>query len=246
MSERILHWDGCLNTRDLGGLPLGGGGLTRRGQIVRSDNIRHLSDEGWATLRAHGVKTLVDLRFAIERSEAPVPDGVAVINISLFGEQDAASADHAAEVLREAPDEVTAVGLFYLDTLETCAPNIAEAVEAIATAPVGAVGVHCYVGKDRTGIVAALLLELAGVEHDAIVEDYALTEGRVGPLVDGWIADASDPHEQMFRKRISTAPAGAMDAMLNGLRESHGGAEEYLRSAGLEDGILADARSRLR
>lgn len=246
MTDRFVAWEGCVNARDLGGLPLRDGGQTRFGAVFRADNMRHLTPRGWRTAQEQGVRTVVDLRFDRERAEDPPPAGIAVVGISLFGDEDANDADRIDDLMRAEPDTPRAVAVFYLDTLETCAPRIAQTIGAVAEAPEGAVAVHCFVGKDRTGIVAALLLELAGVEHEAIVADYALSEGRVGSLVDGWIADAADESERRFRERISTAPAQAMDTTLRGLQERHGGARRYLLDAGVEQGTLDRAAARLR
>ncbi|HEY6032238.1 MAG TPA: tyrosine-protein phosphatase, partial [Gaiellaceae bacterium] len=72
--SRALAWDGCVNVRDLGGLPTEDGGVTLRGAVVRSDNARRLSDAGWQALLDHGVRTVVDLRWADERDEDPPGD----------------------------------------------------------------------------------------------------------------------------------------------------------------------------
>lgn len=246
MSERLIGWDGLVNARDLGGLALATGGSTRFGSVIRADNVRHLTAQGWSQLQTHGVRTIVDLRFALERDETPTPEGILVERISLFGEHDTVEAIRVGELMREARDASAAVTAFYLDTLETCRPNVAAAVEAVARAPEGAVVIHCFVGKDRTGIVAALLLALADVDEDAIVADYALSEGRVGSLVDSWIAEADDPAERELRSRISGAPAAAMERTLAGLRERYGGAERYLCDAGVEPQALDRIRARLR
>ncbi len=246
LNGRMLAWDGCLNTRDLGGLPLRGGGTTRFGQVIRSDNVRHLSDRGWAQLAAHGVRTVLDLRFEEERSDDPAPpDGIDVVGISLFGAHDPAEAARVDELLRRARDPAEATGFLYADTLSSRRSCVAASVRAVARSGDGAVVVHCFVGKDRTGIVSALLLDLAGVEHDAIVEDYALTEGRVGPLVDTWIAGAADPHERAYRERISGAPREAMQSMLRLLRSRYGNARGYLLEAGLAETDLRRIRDRL-
>jgi protein tyrosine/serine phosphatase len=168
-----------------------------------------------------------------------------VVGVSLFGTHDTEEARRVDELLRRAADAAEATGILYADTLDTRRDSVAAAVEAVARAPEGAVVVHCFVGKDRTGIVAALLLDLAGVEEDAIVEDYALTEGRVGSLVDDWIADAADAHERAYRERISGAPSAAMRSMLAELRARHGDARGYLRDAGLSADDLERARRRL-
>lgn len=246
MNGRALAWDGLVNARDLGGLPLRGGGSTRFGSVVRSDDVRRLTSEGWAGLREHGVRTIVDLRFEIERDDDGAPDGVEVVHVSLFGAHDAAEAARIDALIRAAPDAASAIAAFYLDTLESCREQVAAAVEAVAGASDGGgVLVHCFVGKDRTGIVAALLLELAGVEHKAIVEDYALSEGRVGSLVDAWVAEAVDPGERAYRARISGAPAAAMEGTLLGLRQRYGGAAGYLNDSGVGERAVARARARL-
>jgi protein-tyrosine phosphatase len=105
--------------------------------------------------------------------------------------------------------------------------------------------VHCYVGKDRTGVVSALLLRLAGVTADAVAADYALSAGRVGPLVSGWIEEADDDVERDFRRRISGAPREGMAQTLAGFEERWGGAESYLRTAGLSNRDLVRIRDRL-
>lgn len=246
LNGRQLAWDGCLNTRDLGGLPLRAGGTTRFGQIIRSDNIRHLSENGWAQLASHGVRTVIDLRFEEERSDdPPPPHGIEVVGISLFGAHDPGEAARVDALLRQARDAAEATGVLYADTLWSRRSCVAASVTAVARAAEGALVVHCFVGKDRTGIVSALLLDLAGVEHEAIVADYALTEGRVGPLVDAWIAEADDPHERAYRERISGAPREAMQSMLRMLRSRYGDARGYLLEAGLAEADLERIRDRL-
>jgi len=118
-------------------------------------------------------------------------------------------------------------------------------MRAVASAPAGAVVVHCFVGKDRTGLVSALLLRLAGVPEDAVVEDYALSGPVVGPLVDDWIAAAGDEHERAFRSRVSAAPREGLSRVLSKLRERWGGEEEYLRASGVSDDDIARLRARL-
>lgn len=250
LNGRVLAWEGCVNVRDLGGLPLRGGGRTRSGSVVRADNVRHLTERGWEQLLDHGVRTVLDLRFDEERADdPPLPDATAglvdVVGISLFGAADPIEAERIERLLRDARDPAEATGLLYADTLERCRDTVASSVEAVARAADGAVVVHCFVGKDRTGIVSALLLDLAGVESEAIVDDYALTDGRVGSLVDAWIDEATDEPERAHRERISGAPQEAMRSMLQLLRTRHGDARGYLTAAGLDDATLARVGRRL-
>jgi protein tyrosine/serine phosphatase len=235
-----------VNVRDLGGLPRAGGGTTAFGSVVRSDNIRHLTARGWSSLCAYGVQRIVDLRFVRERSGEPsVPDGVEVVAVSLFGDHDPSDEARVDAAIAAAEDEPSAIAAFYLDTLETRSGQVAAAVEAIAAAPDGAVVVHCFVGKDRTGIVSALLLQLAGVDDEVITADYAMSAPAVGPLVDDWIAAAGSEHEREFRRRVSSAPAEGLRRVLRQLRSDFGGAERYLADAGLEPTAIDGARRRL-
>jgi protein tyrosine/serine phosphatase len=241
--SRDLAWDGCVNVRDLGGLPLETGGETRFGQVVRADNVRRLTPRGWEALTGYGVRRIVDLRFVRERADESVPPtGLDVVAVSLFGEHDPAEAEREDAVLRQAGDDVSAIELFYTSTLDGRRSQVAAALGAVAAAPDGAVVVHCFVGKDRTGLVSALLLRLAGVPEDVVAEDYALSGPVVGPLVDDWIAAAEDEHERVFRTRLSAAPAAGMRRVLAWLEAEWGGAEAYMRGTG----VTADQVSRLR
>ena len=93
---------------------------------------------------------------------------------------------------------------------------------------------HCAAGKDRTGVLAALVLELAGVDREVIVADYVLTGERIGPILDRW---RSDPG---FAERMALVPASrfgveatTMEAFLDGLQRRHGGAREWALAAGV-------------
>lgn len=247
MTGRLLAWDGCVNVRDLGGLPTSDGGTTRFREIVRADSLRRLSHDGWRSAVTHGVRTVLDLRFDEERrSDPPVPHGVAVVPLSLFGRLDAPHNDDLDALVRDAPDAETATGALYAAALDAVRAPIADAFAAVANAPTGAVAIHCVVGKDRTGIVTALVLLAAGVTEEAIADDYALTEGRVGPLVDEWIARARNPEERLFRERISIAPRSAMVMMLDALRTQHGGVGPYLAASGIDGAEVRAIRTRLR
>lgn len=246
MSGRELAWEGCVNVRDLGGLPTGDGGTTRFGAVVRADNVRRLTPTGWEQLFAYGIRTVVDLRFEEERSDDPSSTPpVTVVPVSLFGVHDHEEAARVDALTRAAPSAAGATTLLYLDVLESCRASIGRAVRAVADAPEGGVVVHCFVGKDRTGIVAALVLRVAGVPEEIVAEDYAISGLRVAPLVDEWIEDAWDEHERAFRTRICAAPVAGMLGALQGLRERYGDAAGYLRSTGLGDEVIGRLRARL-
>jgi protein tyrosine/serine phosphatase len=246
--SRDLVWDGLLNVRDLGGHPTEDGDETRFGSIVRADSVRQLSDEGWEALVDYGVKTVVDLR-ANEELEADPPEELPVDVVHVpFIEQDVW---HEIEgkveaAVKAAPDVATATRDVYLIFLERFDRNVAAAVRAVADAPEGGVVIHCAGGKDRTGLLTAFLLHLAGVETDEIAQDYALSEERLRTRHEQWLAEAQSDEERERLQRMSQTPADSMKGVFEELERRYGSVEEFLRQAGLTDDELARARARLR
>jgi protein-tyrosine phosphatase len=133
----------------------------------------------------------------------------------------------------------------YIRFLEQRGAAVAAAVGAIVDASEGGVVVHCQIGKDRTGIVAALLLSLAGVDREVIADDYSASATRVRPLVEDWIATAENASERERRIRESEAPRAAILAALQLLDRRYGGVERYLRSAGATAAHVNGVRERL-
>ncbi len=235
--KRALDWDGCSNVRDLGGIPVEQGGETQRGVFVRADNIRRLSDHGWASLAGHGVVRVVDLRLPEELAQDPPRDlELEVIHISLVGEVDPNFHEHVDEYATSA-DYWAWV---YVWILENRRDTIARALAALADAE-GIVLFHCAGGKDRTGIVAALALRAAGVSIDETVRDYALSVG----LSRDWVDAAPDEQERARRVLLTTSPPEAMARALEHVDRELGGVDEYLRSSGLEEASIARLRNRL-
>jgi protein tyrosine/serine phosphatase len=250
LQPRDLVWDGCLNVRELGGLPTGDGGETRMGAVVRADSVRQLSDEGWQALVDHGIRTVVDLRGHDERSEDPPAElPVEVVHVPFFEANEAewrkiaAELDAAAAV---APDVPTATRDVYLIFLERFRGNVAAAVRAVANAPDGGLVIHCVGGKDRTGLLSAFLLHLAGVDDEQIAADYALSEERLRPRHEVWFAAAESEEELERLRRIAQTPAASMVGLFSELERRYGGVEAYLREAGVTDEELGLVRARLR
>lgn len=241
---RLLAWDGCVNVRDLGGLPLETGGTTRHGRVVRADDIAALSEAGWRALTEHGVRTAIDLRFPQERTEHPPhASPLEVVRIPLFGRLDRAESARVDGLVSAAADAAEALAILYTDALETHAERIAAAVSAVDARLVdGAVLVHCAIGKDRTGIVSALLLRVAGVAAATVADDYAISHVNVASLVDPWIDEAADEAQRTYRQRMCAAPRDGMLGMLTALDDRHGGAVAYLRQAGVDDGAIGRLR----
>jgi len=250
LQPRDLVWDGCLNVRDLGGLPTRDGGETRFGAIVRADSVRQLSEEGWHALAAHGVRTVIDLRSDQELLDDPPADvRVRVLHVPFMKTSDEewkeieSEIDAAVAAAPDAPTETRDVYLVFLDHFEA---NVAAAVRAIAEAPEGGIVIHCAGGKDRTGILVAFMLDLAGVDAETIAADYALSEERLRPRLERWLAAAETEEELERMKRIARTPAETMSGLLAELKRRHGGVAAFLRSIGVSDDDLERVRARLR
>jgi protein tyrosine/serine phosphatase len=231
-SQRDLEWEGCYNVRDLGGLPTAQGGTTRFGALVRSDNPWKLTPDGLRAMRAHGVRTVVDLRHAVEIAERPSVEVADVVNVPVL--------DFGDEEFWERWRDVHDTPRFYREALTYWAARFAAAVAAVAHAREGGVLVHCEVGRDRTGLVCALLLSVAGVPPEAIAADYALSAERLAPLYDEWLRQERDPQARARLERENVSEAAAMAHVLDNVD-----VERYLRDAGATRRDLEAVRERL-
>ena len=215
-ADRRLEWPGFLNVRDLGGLPLRPYGETRFGALVRSDLPGGAGEVGAHTLTDYGVRTVVDLRSPreLERTPNPLHGLPGYRHLPLLGDLDL---DSVADIRDMAG--------IYRWKVDNRGQAIAGILRSIAEAPPGGVLFHCFAGKDRTGVIAALLLTLAGVDRDSIIEDYVLSEGTV-------------PVE------FSPLPEMMAD-LLDHLGRRHGGVPAYLAAAGAGPATQEALRRRL-
>lgn len=247
--------DGVANARDLGDLPIDGGGRTARDRLLRSDNLQGLTPADVRRLVDEiGLRTVVDLRTTVEvEKEGPGPltrePLVDIRHLSLFPESGVMTDVDALlpwQGDRDTPVDPTrrAVG-FYLAYLEDRPDSIVAALRAIADSP-GAALVHCAAGKDRTGVVVALALTVAGVPRDAIIADYAATADRMTELLarlrasDTYREDLDSRPDDSHRPRAVT-----MERLLTYLDESFSGPVGWLESAGFGAADQARLRARL-
>lgn len=169
VAGRELSWDGCVNVRDLGGL-----GQVRPGAVVRMEAPTRLSEAGWAAALAYGVRTVLDLRDAGEGDpdRVPRPAGITTVRVAL---------DPVGTPFYEHWTKIDNLGspLYYPAMLAEHPGPVIAAVRAIATATPGCVAFHCAGGKDRTGLLALVLLTLAGAAPEEIIADYLLTYDRM-------------------------------------------------------------------
>ncbi|KFC66264.1 Tyrosine-protein phosphatase precursor [Devosia sp. LC5] len=233
------HWplpETC-NIRDLGGYARGNGGTTQWGRILRGEALHPLLDDSVAKLIDNGLSLVIDLRGPHETKVTAHPFRehtiVAYRNIALFDALDPIA-------MSETPFDMARR---YCDALDKCGAQLAEVLRAIIAAPQGIVLFHCTAGKDRTGIIAALLLLAAGVDQADIVADYTLTaaaDGLIGQLRQRALSAGGRPEHV---ERVLASDASTMQNMLDHLHTAHGGIEAYLAGIGLsqtEVALLAD------
>jgi protein-tyrosine phosphatase len=246
-SERRLAWDGCLNVRDLGGYATEDGGETRFGAIVRADSVRELTAEGWRSLVSYGITRIVDLRQHSElEADPPLDVPVEVVHVPLFPEPGSAHWAELEALIDAAGDPVAATRGVYLECLERFRGEMALVLTAIARASDGGVVVHCRAGKDRTGLVSAVLLRLAGVSRDHVGADYALTEENLRAVWSEWVEQAEDEEEREQRRRMVATPAAAMVGVLTDLEARYGTVRAYARAGGVAQRDLDRLAERLR
>jgi protein-tyrosine phosphatase len=233
---RVLRWEALLNARDLGGLPAAGAAVAR-GAIVRSDALHRLNDAGRAALVAHGVRTVIDMRTAEEAAEKPSRfDGASGVGVA-----------HIPQQTREMWQAMQGLDRVAFDTtaLELARSRFAKITDAIARAPAGGVLIHCAAGKDRTGLMTMLLLDLVGTPRDVIAADYQLTATGLAALFVDLIAKAETDARRVRLQEEAQSRAEVMVAIHDAFRARHGDAEAYLRAGGMSDASIATLRARL-
>jgi len=179
--ERELEIDGLANARDLGGLRTRDGKTIKAGVIVRSDNPIGLTEKGHIDLMVMvGPRTIIDLRSAIELER----DGYTLKDesVTIF--------NYPMQPLSGVNQEQIDAGAFgnliddYMGQLEINGHSIIQALRAISSSDQHPIMYHCSAGKDRTGVVTAMLLDILGVEHEDIAADYHLTTANMGPILE--------------------------------------------------------------
>jgi protein-tyrosine phosphatase len=240
-SSRYLHWPACYNARDVGGYPTADGQQTRWRVLVRADNMSRLTPAGQTALSAYGVRTIIDLRFAEERDFDPNPfatqTAVQYLNLSLL--------DEADEKLAQEMASITSLEEWYRYSLDRSPARIGRIVTAIAEAPDGGVLVHCHAGKDRTGLIVALVLAAVGVPYSVIVEDYALSAVYLKPHWAELIKNEPDPQRREQIAEMYQSPPDILLTALAHLDKRHRGPRAYLLTAGVTEQQLMRLRERL-
>lgn len=257
-SGRWVPLEGAVNVRDLGGLPLPGGSAIRPHRLLRSDNLQDLSSADVRRLRdAIGVSDIVDLRTATERTlegDGPLDaePGVTVHHLSLLPRTGDEVREVEGDVLLpwqqdttdEVPVERSEARTVYTSYLHDRPESVVAALSTIAHAD-GAAVVHCAAGKDRTGVVVALALDLVDVPRSAILEDYLLTGERIDAIIDRLSGTRTYAANLRGRPRESHLPKATAITDVFALVDASGGTDDWLALHGWRDSDSRALRHRL-
>lgn len=244
VSTRHLDLEGCYNFRDLGGYPAADGRAVRWRMLYRSDALHHLTETDAVCARDElGVRTTIDLRTEAEVEVYPEPVGLLPRRYHLPFLATLKRSSDAVQRVDRGPE---ATAERYLRMLEGAGDRVAEAVRILAE-PGGLPAVfYCAVGKDRTGILAAVVLGLLGVPDTEIVRDYTLTSRGIEDVIerlrgsDVYGPGIDDTPTPDFHPHPDT-----MALVLEGLEADHGSIEGYVRANGVTTGTIEALRGAL-
>ena len=236
--KRNLDFPALLNARDLGGHPTLDGSRTRWRSLLRSDDLAQLNPAGLEAFSSYGIETVVDLRWPAEVAESPTPITRLLKHIRY---EQIPLLTRTAEEWRVRRPDGTPKELWNRAMLEQLRDEIKEVLQVIATASAGPLLFHCTAGKDRTGIIAALMLALADVMPEAIAHDYAASgENLREPYLR--LYESADPNAIIEAVRC---PEQGVYNMLSYL-DTFGGVRAYLEDIGVEREHIERLRARLR
>ncbi len=239
--QRLIALDGCLNFRDVGGYPTRDGRMVRWRQLFRSDALHFLSlaDVRYVrdTLR---IGDVLDLRSTAEvetDGRGPLAaEPIRFHHLPLF--------DGDTAVRNDRPAAYTLADRYFV-LAEFAKRPIARVITTLAATTSPAV-YHCAAGKDRTGVVSAILLGLLGVREEIIVADYAATQANLDAIIDRLMATEG------YQAMLSALPPDTlharpetMIAFLERVQAEYGSMREYARDAGVGEESLQQLEARL-
>lgn len=240
---RPLVFDACFNFRDLGGHETGDGRRVKPGAVFRSDSLHRLTNADLDAMRSLGVRTVLDMRSSGDlqrQGRYALADEIAYRHLPWY--EDNTRPFHLSQPGDPTPDVASA----YLDMVLACKPAVAAAFDVLSKED-HAIVFHCVAGKDRTGIVAALLLSVLGVPDASIVADYHLTD-RAADRQRNW-AETHDPELVVEMDAtpawVLRAPASTMEAFLQLVRANYGSVDQYVTLLGIRQDTIEILRQRL-
>jgi protein tyrosine/serine phosphatase len=238
--ERHITLENALNFRDVGGYRTADGRRVRWRRMFRAGGLSNLSPADLAVLRELGIATVLDLRSTAEWESGrfPVDDHpVAFHHLPLVEEiLDPTRYEVPEGMLAARYQEIAQIGSSY----------IAQAISIVADADTHPIVVHCLAGKDRTGVVVALVLALLGVPDEVVAEDYALSNLAMAALRER--AEASGVPQRRspaVSNEVFSAKPSNIAALFAALRDAHGSLEDYVISSGVKPAAIESLRAAL-
>jgi protein-tyrosine phosphatase len=244
--QRCVDFEGAHNFRDLGGYDSRFGGATRWGRVFRAGSLDRMTADDLDRLGTLEVDTVVDLRNGDERERAPDPVGS--LHIPIMGSFMSKRERPDFRALVEHDHGVAFMRDMNLGLLEHASNEIGQVFGVLAGTAGRPVVFHCTAGKDRTGLVAALLLEVLGVDRETVLDDFQLTERYAGPREEshGWRRMIEFGVAPEAAAGAFGAPRPMMSDVLDVLDARYGGAECYLvDQARVTPDTLANLRDHL-
>lgn len=234
---------GTYNVRDLGGLPTITGKKTKSHMILRSGNLDKIPVASQEQLLTYGVTTIIDIRDEWEVTHYPnvfaQSPHVNYHNIPLLGDTLSNDITWQAE-----SDSYEYLHELYIKYLERCQAQIAQIFTAIASSdPITLF--HCNAGKDRTGIIAALLLSVVGVANHDIAEDYRVSSKQIIHLIDEWRQYAIQNEQDMerFNRKVASVPQTIIKS-LHFIESKYDNTASYLQTCGVSQASITQLQER--
>jgi hypothetical protein len=237
---RLLPLTGAYNFRDLGGYPTSDGRYTRWNRLFRSDALHELTADDVAVLRDRSLHSVIDLRTPTEVDRTgrgllgsePIHYVHLSVTVQEGGESQAAPTEFQADLADR-----------YLWYLDVGARSLVTALTTIGDPARSPLVFHCSAGKDRTGVVAALVLDILGVTREAIIADYMLTGPQMVLIMERLRRDpAVGVRVDELPAHLFAVNAATMARFLDLLYEEHGGGYRWARNAGVDEEALASLR----
>lgn len=235
---RRLPIGATYNLRDVGDYPLASGGCTRWGLLFRSDAAR-FADAGRAELESLGLRTVIDLRDDAER--AMLPTGMDALVPRVLSRP----LDPRPLLSHVRADGADPLGELYTAIVRERGDRIAAIVNDLAQEGALPALVHCAAGKDRTGVVIALVLSAIGVPDDVVRADFALTSEYLTADFFAGLPAESGAADSAADEPLRAAHPESIGAMLRAVEESHGSARDFLVAHGVATDRIDHLRTAL-
>ncbi len=236
IEDQEISLEGAFNVRDIGGYPTFQGEMTRRNMFYRADSLSNLSYQDIAVLKELGITLQIDLRSSYEVLKSPSKlqgvVGIKYINISLFDNI------HSSD-LEDFPESLSQL---YCDMLDNYKDRFKDIIQFMLNHQGGCV-FNCTAGKDRTGVVAMLILSLVGVIEEVILQDYSISESRIIPMIHLQKAKWNQK-EQPFPAYIFASKIEEMETTMAYIKDKYKTTKNYLKDCGLTETEIRQFKKR--